>query len=150
MQSITDAPDSLEEDQARRFRRYAFQMSVRTACFLGFVLIDHWTRWILALGAVLLPYVAVLLVNAGRDVTSRSVTPVDHARLGTAPEPPRASTGRTPRQEAMDDGTVEHETVEHRTVDHETVDHETVDHETVDHEHAQDATRPENPREETP
>jgi hypothetical protein len=42
-------------------------MSIRVVCFLGAVLIDHWTRWVLLVGAVVLPYVAVVLANAGRE-----------------------------------------------------------------------------------
>ena len=45
-------------------------MSVRVVCFLGAVLIDHWTRWVLLVGAVVLPYVAVVLANAGRERSS--------------------------------------------------------------------------------
>ena len=65
--SITSAAPSLTDDVARRTRRYLIQMSVRVVCFVGAVLVDHWTRWLLLLGAVVLPYVAVLLANAGGE-----------------------------------------------------------------------------------
>lgn len=65
--SITTAAASLSDDVARRTRRYLVQMSIRVVCFLGAVLVDHWTRWLLLLGAVVLPYVAVLLANAGGE-----------------------------------------------------------------------------------
>lgn len=64
---ITTAAPSLTDDVARRTRRYLIQMGVRVACFLGAVLVDHWTRWLLLAGAVVLPYVAVVLANAGRE-----------------------------------------------------------------------------------
>ena len=89
--SITSAAPSLTDDVARRTRRYLIQMSIRVVCFAGAVLVDHWTRWLLLLGAVVLPYVAVLLANAGGE---RGPAPL------AGPEPPalpRAPTqGPTP------------------------------------------------------
>ncbi|MGI4894195.1 MAG: DUF3099 domain-containing protein, partial [Janthinobacterium lividum] len=35
--------------------------------FLLFVLIQHWVRWFFVAGAVFLPYIAVVLANAGRE-----------------------------------------------------------------------------------
>lgn len=64
---ITSAARPLSDDVSARARRYLIQMSVRVVCFVGAVLVDHWTRWVLLAGAVVLPYVAVLLANAGRE-----------------------------------------------------------------------------------
>lgn len=64
---ITAAAEPLDADIARRSRSYLAQMSLRVVCFLGAVVVDHWTRWLLVLGAVVLPYVAVVLANAGRE-----------------------------------------------------------------------------------
>jgi hypothetical protein len=65
--SITSAPAALSDDVAARTRRYLVQMSIRMVCFAGAVLVDHWTRWVLLVGAVVLPYIAVVLANAGRE-----------------------------------------------------------------------------------
>ncbi|QAY70795.1 DUF3099 domain-containing protein [Xylanimonas protaetiae] len=65
--SITSAPESLEDDQARRMRRYLFQMGFRVVCFWGAYLASGWLRWTLVAIAVVIPYIAVILVNAGRD-----------------------------------------------------------------------------------
>lgn len=71
MQRVTDAPESLAADQARRTRNYLWQMGLRVLCFLLAVLlwpyVPLWISLTLLLGAVVLPYVAVLLVNAGRE-----------------------------------------------------------------------------------
>ncbi|WP_286217897.1 DUF3099 domain-containing protein [Paraoerskovia sediminicola] len=88
VQSVTTAPEPLADDQARRFKVYTIQMSIRALCFLGCVLIDHWSRWVLAVFAVFLPYVAVLLVNAGRDHRTSDVMSVDRRAL-----PPGAARG---------------------------------------------------------
>ena len=49
---------------ARRRRRYLVSMSVRTACFVGAIFVGGWVRWVLLLGAFVLPYVAVVMANA--------------------------------------------------------------------------------------
>ncbi|NIZ93576.1 DUF3099 domain-containing protein [Kineococcus rubinsiae] len=64
---ITTAPTSQTADIGIRYRKYVIQMVIRTACFLLFVLVHHWIRWFFVAGAVFLPYVAVVLANAGRE-----------------------------------------------------------------------------------
>lgn len=70
VQRITSAAEPLTDDIARRTHRYLVQMSIRVVCFVGAVAIQHWTRWLLLVGAVVLPYIAVLLANAGRERTA--------------------------------------------------------------------------------
>lgn len=64
---ITGAPASLTRDQAGRQRRYFISMMVRTACFILTVLLPSPWRWFALLGAVTLPYFAVVIANAGRE-----------------------------------------------------------------------------------
>jgi Flp pilus assembly protein TadB len=70
-QRITSAPESLAADQARRERRYLLQMGIRVVCFLLAVLlwrhVPLWLSLVFIVGAVVLPYVAVLFANAGRE-----------------------------------------------------------------------------------
>ena len=61
---ITTAPTNHREDLERRRKRYIISMSVRTACFVGAVLIDGWPRWIMVAAALILPYVAVVVANS--------------------------------------------------------------------------------------
>jgi hypothetical protein len=62
---ITTAPTSHREDIARRRRRYAISMGIRTLCFIGAVVVgDGWLRWVLIAGAFILPYVAVVMANS--------------------------------------------------------------------------------------
>jgi hypothetical protein len=65
--SITTAQEALEAEQSRRIRRYAIQMGIRTACFVGAVLASGWLRWTMVACAVVIPYLAVIIANAGRD-----------------------------------------------------------------------------------
>jgi hypothetical protein len=64
---ITDAGVPLSAEQAGRIRRYLWSMGIRTACVLGAVLAPSPWRWVLAAGAIFLPYVAVVMANAGRE-----------------------------------------------------------------------------------
>ena len=76
---ITTAPPAAHADIARRQRRYVFSMGLRTVCFVGAILVGPgWLRWVLVAGAVLLPYVAVVMANAA---TTKSD---DFALLGSA------------------------------------------------------------------
>lgn len=62
--SITTAAPSAAEDVAARQRRYLFSMGLRTVCFIGAVVVGPGIlRWVLIVGAVFLPYVAVVLAN---------------------------------------------------------------------------------------
>jgi len=76
-QSITSAPEPLGADQARRARRYLIQMGIRVVCFVVAVLtwsrVPLWVSLVLIVGAVVLPYIAVLFANAGRE--RRDVAP---------------------------------------------------------------------------
>lgn len=66
MVRITTAAESPQKDIDHRARRYAFQMMIRTLCFIGavFAIGIPWLAIILILAAVVLPYVAVVLANS--------------------------------------------------------------------------------------
>ncbi|MEI2731191.1 MAG: DUF3099 domain-containing protein [Dermatophilaceae bacterium] len=61
--TVTTAPVSVADDQDMRVRRYLITMGIRTVCFFSALLVEGWLRWALVLGAVALPYVAVVLAN---------------------------------------------------------------------------------------
>jgi len=82
---ITTAAVPLSADIDRRMHRYLWQMSIRVACFLGAVVLDHWTRWLLLVGAVVLPYLAVVMANAGREETSDPGTFLEPPSLPASP-----------------------------------------------------------------
>jgi len=64
---ITSAQKSLSKDQPGRQRRYFISMMVRTACFILTVILPSPFRWFALAGAVFLPYIAVVVANAGRE-----------------------------------------------------------------------------------
>ena len=64
--SITSASRPHSEDLRGRERRYVISMGVRTLCFLlALVFREHWVVWVFLAAAVFLPYVAVVIANAG-------------------------------------------------------------------------------------
>jgi hypothetical protein len=64
---ITTAAESREHDLRARQRHYLFSMSIRVVCFLGAVVAGangiNWLWPLLIVGAILLPYVAVVGAN---------------------------------------------------------------------------------------
>lgn len=65
--SITEAQTGMADDQRARHQRYTIGMSVRTLCFIGAMFTSGALRWIMVVGAVALPYFAVIIANAGRE-----------------------------------------------------------------------------------
>jgi len=74
---ITSAGPSLSEDQSGRARRYFISMMIRTACFILTVVLPSPYRWIALSGALLLPYVAVIVANAGRETIQKKTVYFD-------------------------------------------------------------------------
>jgi Protein of unknown function (DUF3099) len=85
---ITGARRGVRDDVNGRTRRYLISMGVRTACFLGAVVADGALRWVLIGGALILPYVAVVFANGGREriEVAPLTTHVDDLRAIRAPE----------------------------------------------------------------
>ncbi|MCW2947319.1 MAG: hypothetical protein JWR24_4036 [Actinoallomurus sp.] len=75
--TVTDAHRPLSEDIGYRERRYLITMGVRALCFvlsIVFAVTLHgpwrWLAVVALLGAVILPYVAVIFANGGREPDS--------------------------------------------------------------------------------
>jgi len=62
-QSVTSLPPSPDEERHSRVVKYAVAMSVRMACVVLCFFLHGW--WLVAavIGAVVLPYIAVVLAN---------------------------------------------------------------------------------------
>ncbi|HYO85992.1 MAG TPA: DUF3099 domain-containing protein [Dermatophilaceae bacterium] len=94
--SITSVPISLHEDQSVRVRNYVLSMGVRTLCFILaglFSMTLNWTAaaWVCVVGAVVLPYPAVILANATSNRKSHFVeAPTPVREIGTAEDQTRS------------------------------------------------------------
>jgi hypothetical protein len=68
---VTQARRSLSDDIAYRQRRYLLMMGIRAACFVIAVVlfVNHcgWLTAIPAVGAIFIPYFAVVFANGGRE-----------------------------------------------------------------------------------
>jgi hypothetical protein len=63
---ITTASTSAAADIAARQKRYVLAMSFRTVCFVAAIFVTiTWARVVLVVAALVLPYVAVVMANAG-------------------------------------------------------------------------------------
>ena len=74
--SVTTAAEGRSSDLASRQRRYLITMGIRLACLPLAVLVDGWLRWFFIAGAVVLPYVAVVIANATRRPPAGTLAPV--------------------------------------------------------------------------
>lgn len=71
-------------------------MGIRILCFILMALVTpySWYTWVFAAGAIVLPYVAVVLANVGEDVTQPKVESPERA-LTALPETPAAPVDRS-------------------------------------------------------
>ncbi len=77
---ITTAEPGHSVDVSGRQRRYLISMAIRTICFIGAVAVGPGIlRWVLVVGAVLLPYVAVVMASR---MPTRASAGLPTARLG--------------------------------------------------------------------
>lgn len=80
---ISNASAPLSERVDKRARDYILKMAIRVVCIVGAVFTDGALRWICVAGAVLLPWVAVVLANGESKQESSGFTaylPEHHRR----------------------------------------------------------------------
>ena len=92
---ITSAAPSPQEDLRRRQKRYLISMSLRSLCFVGAVIAGlagvDWLWPLLIAGALILPYIAVVLANV-------QATRMQEHDLGAAAYEARAIGGGSPQR----------------------------------------------------
>ena len=87
MHSITTAAQAHSDDLDARIKRYLFSMGLRTVCVILVLVVHNPVRWVFAVLAVVLPYVAVVMANAAGNRRRSKLPPVPVARvpLGGSP-----------------------------------------------------------------
>ncbi len=74
--AITELPPSPDEERRGRVIRYTIAMSIRMVCLILAVVLPDWWKVVPLIGAVALPYVAVIIANnATRAGTTRVARP---------------------------------------------------------------------------
>lgn len=87
---ITSAARSRSDDIRSRQHRYWISMGIRTACFIAAVLsIGHWWMWALIVASFVLPYIAVVMANAGSSPERVGLQPFEHEDHKRIEGPPR-------------------------------------------------------------
>ncbi|MGB4733111.1 MAG: DUF3099 domain-containing protein [Candidatus Nanopelagicales bacterium] len=82
--TITATNRALSNEQAGRTRKYLMSMGIRTGCVLAAIVVPGWSKWIFIAGAVVLPYLAVVIANAGRENDAPGAMGVVPVALPTA------------------------------------------------------------------
>lgn len=88
--SATSLPRAPHDDANRRMTKYFIMMAVRVACFIAMVVIAPygWHTAALAVGAIVLPYLAMIVANVGSgDAEAAAESP--RTALTVAPEKPQ-------------------------------------------------------------
>jgi predicted cobalt transporter CbtA len=84
-QSITTLPASPDEERRRRMIRYAVTMGIRMVCIVLMLFVQGWWLLVCALGAILLPYFAVVAANVHGE--QRAPTVLRPGAVATLPRP---------------------------------------------------------------
>lgn len=75
--SITNAQKAHSDEIPGRMKRYFISMMIRTACFISAVISPEPYRWFLIVGAIILPYIAVVMANAGQEQSFEQIEVVE-------------------------------------------------------------------------
>ena len=65
--SISSAKYGHSDEIPGRMKKYLISMIIRTACFIGAIFTEGALRWVLIAGSLILPYIAVVVANAGQE-----------------------------------------------------------------------------------
>ena len=112
MHLVTQARPSLSDDISYRQRRYLLMMGIRAACFVIAVVmfVNHlgWLTVIPAVGAIFIPYFAVVFANGGREPSNTRGFMEYHPNLPVRRDPagprdPSAENGHRPTRPGGDD-----------------------------------------------
>src|SRR6266516_6804083 len=112
---VTEAQRSRSEDISYRERRYLIMMAIRVVCFVIAVVVfaqgGGWLTAIPAVGAIVIPYFAVVFANGGREPSSTKGFRAYEPNLPTPYPPPggdsaeRGVRGPGSADRGYDDGT---------------------------------------------
>ena len=119
-QSITTLPLSPEEERRRRMIRYAVTMGIRMVCIVMMLFVQGWWLVVCALGAILLPYFAVIAANVHGDQRSQTVLRPGTVAVLPGPDPATSDPTRprpTPPDAGAHDDSASHDDASHDSKD---------------------------------
>ena len=93
--SITDAAAAHSDEMRERMIKYAVAMGIRMVCLILIFVVDGWFKLVPILGAVFLPWVAVVIANGSDKAEIHSDSLLDYAPLAELDAPaPDGPTGQ--------------------------------------------------------
>ena len=100
--SITDAAAAHSEEMRQRMIKYAVAMGIRMVCLILVFVVDGWFKILPVIGAVFLPWFAVVIANGSDHAEVHSESLIDYVPMGELDAP---RSGQTTGQEppAADD-----------------------------------------------
>ena len=93
--SITDAAAAHSDEMRQRMIKYAIAMGIRMVCLILIFVVDGWFKLIPVLGAVFLPWVAVVIANGSDKAEMHSDSLLDYAPRAELDAPATAETAGT-------------------------------------------------------
>ena len=94
--SITDAAAAHSEEMRQRMIKYAVAMGIRMVCLILIFVVDGWLKILPIIGAVFLPWFAVIIANGGDQAEVHSDSLLDYAPLAQLDAPATADQGDAP------------------------------------------------------
>jgi len=73
--AITSLPRSPDDDRRSRMTKYLIAMSIRVVCIILCFFVQGWWLAVFAVGAIVLPYLAVVLANVGGEPAGNVLRP---------------------------------------------------------------------------
>ena len=71
---ITDARTAHTDEMRARMIKYSVSMGIRIVCLFLLFFVHGWLLWVVVAGAVVIPYFAVILANAGADTRNMTAS----------------------------------------------------------------------------
>ncbi len=91
--SITDAAAAHSEEMRQRMIKYAVAMGIRMVCLILIFVVDGWFKILPVIGAVFLPWFAVIIANGSDKAEVHADSLLDYAPLAQLDAPAAAGAG---------------------------------------------------------
>ena len=102
--SITDAAAAHSEEMRQRMIKYAVAMGIRMVCLILIFVVDGWLKILPVIGAVFLPWFAVIIANGSDKAEVHADSLLDYAPLAQLDAPaarPAGQGGSVPGDPSM-------------------------------------------------
>ena len=84
--SITSLPQSPDQERHSRMIKYTIAMSIRMVCIVSLLFVQGWWLAVAAVGAIALPYIAVVLANVQSAPGKRAAVRPGTLAIGSKPD----------------------------------------------------------------